>query len=205
MAESKATPEVVWQILREVGELQKETARERKKTEAERRKTEESFQRLQEAQKKTEETLNKTRGDFTCKWGDFMESLIQGDLQKLLRERGIAVEKILRKVSVGRSDKTVAMEFDLVAVNGKEVVVVEVKTTLTGEKIDKFIKRLENFRAIFPEYKERKIYGCVAYLGEHKESARESEENGLFVIKALEGASNISTIVNPPDFRPRLF
>ena len=197
-----ATPESVWKILREVGELQKQNQKERermaKEHKADQKKTEVSLRELRKS-------LDKASGNFNNKWGQFMERLIQGDLLKLLGERGIAVEKILPKVCLGRPDKSIAMEFDLIAVNGEEVVVVEVKTTLTGEKIDKFVKRLKNFRDIFPEYNDKKIYGCVAYLGEHKESVKESLANGLFVIQALGRAGHLSTIVNPLDFRPQLF
>ena len=177
---------------------EKMEAKLRKIQEEDRKKTEKSFRKMQRS-------LDKASGNFTSKWGTFMESLVQGDLLKLMGARGIAVEKILPKVCLGRADKTIAMEFDLIAINGEEVVVVEVKTTLTNGKIDKFIKKLENFKNIFPEYKDKKIYGCVAYLGEHEKSARESEENGLFVIKAPGGVSNIATIINPLDFKPRPF
>ena len=52
------------------------------------------------------------------------------------------------------------------AVNGKEIVAIEVKTTLTVKKVQKFIDDLKMFKHYFPEYKDRVIYGGVAYLCE---------------------------------------
>ena len=57
-------------------------------------------------------------------------------------------------------------DFDLVALNGRELVDVEVKTTLTKEKVRKSIEQLKKFREYFPGFRDRLIYGGVAFLCE---------------------------------------
>lgn len=202
----------IWQILREVSQTQKELGQSQKKTEeslrelhGEHKKTEESLRELHEVQRRTEKSLEKTNGNFNNKWGTFMEDLVKGDLVKLLNERKIRVKRTSSHLQCYRSDNSTEAEFDLVADNGEEVVVVEVKTTLTGDKIDKFIKKLKGFKKAFPQYKDKKVYGCVAHLGDHKDAVEEAEKNGLFIIKAPGGTSDVSTIVNPQDFKPKQF
>ena len=46
-------------------------------------------------------------------------------------------------------------DFDLVAFNGQELVAVEVKTTLTKEKVRKSIEQLKKFREYFPGFRDR--------------------------------------------------
>ena len=190
------------------------------RTEEAQQRTEEAFrvsrQEVAEAQKETEkairkltENLNKASGDFVNKWGKFLENLVKGDLVKLLKDRGIEVARVQPRL-VYCKDKNEAGDFDLVAMNGKEIVAVEVKTTLTVEKVEKFINSLKRFKEYFPEYKNRRIYGGVAYLsepeGKEAKSAEEyAKENGLFVIVSPGGESNVTTISNPQGFKPKAF
>ena len=78
---------------------------------------------------------------FTSQWGKLVESLVEGDLIRTLNERNIAVRRTLRRVE-GRFGDT-HFEFDIIAINGEEVVIVEVKTTLRPKNIRRFIEKLE--------------------------------------------------------------
>ena len=173
-----------------------------KRTEAAQQKTEAAIQRLTE-------NLNKASGDFVNKWGKFLENLVKGDLVKLLKSWDIEVIRVQPRL-VYYKNKNEVGDFDLVAMNGKEIVAVEVKTTLTVEKVEKFINSLKKFKEYFREYKDRTVYGGVAYLsepeGEEAESAEKyAKENGLFVIVSPGGESNVTTISNPQDFKPKAF
>ena len=55
-------------------------------------------------------------------------------------------------------------EFDILAENGEEVVVVEVKTTLRAEDVTQFLEKLGKFTEYAPGYRGKKIYGAVAYI-----------------------------------------
>ena len=122
-----------------------------------------------------------------------MESLVKGDLIKLLKERGIKVKSALTNLESEYDGKYT--EFDIIAVNGEEVVVVEVKTTLTVSHVNEFIKKLEKFKKWRPEYGDRKVYGAVAYLKADASSNVYADKKKLFVIKAL--ASPMPKILNP--------
>ena len=49
--------------------------------------------------------------------------------------------------------------------NGEEIVVVEVKTNLKNKDVRDFVAKLKKVKTTYlPEYKDKKIYGAVAYL-----------------------------------------
>ena len=136
-----ATPEEIWNILREVAESQKETDR-----------------RMQE----TDLRLRKLDELFNGQWGKLMESLVDGDLVRLLNQRSIAVDHTITNAKKNYGERR--WEFDILAVNGEEVVVVEVKTTLKVDDVDYFVQRLQDFAELMPEFADRRIYGAVAYV-----------------------------------------
>ena len=187
---------------RELKEAQKETGREHKELH---RKFKVEQQKTEEAIRRVSESLDKASGNFNNKWGSFMENLVKGDLVRLLNERDIQVVKTLSRVPFYRSKGEQEGEFDLIAVNGEEVVIVEVKTTLMPSHVDYFIEKLKKFRNVFPEYSDKRIYGSIAYLDDNNMAANYAKDKGLFVIKAPGGESHVSMITNAPDFTPKLF
>ena len=93
-------------------------------------------------------------------------------------------------------------EFDIVAGNGAEVVVVEVKTTLRSEDVTHFLDKLRRFTVYEPRYRGEKIYGAAAYLKADGAVAKYAERQGLFVIRAT---GDSASIINAQDFRPAVF
>ena len=165
---------------------------------------------LKESNRELTKNLNEANGNFNNKWGKFLENLVKGDLVKLLSERNIKVDRIQpRLIICGPTGREIG-DFDLVAINGNEIVAIEVKTTLTKEKVEKFIGRLKMFKKYFPEYGDKVIYGGVAFLCEPEDeeargAAEYAEENGLFVIFSPGGSSNVTTMSNSKDFKPKSF
>ena len=220
----KATAEEVWAAIEALEKASEKASakfrRDFEKSEEARLRGEEALrkaqQRTEEAQQKTEKVLqeltknlNRASGDFTNKWGQFLENLVKGDLVKILKGRNIEVVRVQPRLVYYENGRE-AGEFDLVAVNGKEVVAVEVKSTLTIQKVQKFIDKLKMFKEYFPEFRNRIIYGSVAYLCEPEDeevkgAAKFSQEHGLFVIVSPGGQSNVTTISNPQEFKPTKF
>ena len=197
-----ATLGEVWATIEALGKAQQKVAEAQQRTEEAQQKTEESLQKLTDK-------LDKADGGFRNKWGQFLENLVKGDLVKLLGERNIEVKRVQPRMVFYKNGKE-AGDFDLVALNGEEIVAVEVKSTLTVEDVEKFIGHLKKFKEYFDEYKNNVIYGGVAYLCESidKEAggaAEYAEENGLFVIVSPGGQANVTTVSNPKDFKPKAF
>ncbi len=137
---------------------------------------------------------------FNGQWGKLIETLVEGDLVALLKERGIRVNHTWtnRKLAF----EGYRREVDILAVNGNEVVAVEVKTTMKVADVDYFLKMLPHFKKLAPEYRNHTVYGAVAYLKADESSDAYAERKGLFVIRAT-GSS--ASITNNDRFEPRAF
>ena len=159
-----------------------------------------SLQELSEAQKDTDRRLKKLGKLFTSQWGALIESLVEGDLVNLLQSWNIPVRHT-HSHSHGRRNGE-HFEFDILAVNGEQVVVVEVKTTLRPEDVNHFLGKLARFTVYEPEYNGKTIYGAVAYLKASESAPVHAERQGLFVIRAT---GNSASIVNDEQFQPRAF
>ena len=150
--------------------------------------------------------IDKVNGNLTNKWGKFIENLVYGDLLNLLVPWDIEVDRVQPRFVYTKFGENPGGEFDLVAVNSKELVVIEVKSTLEKSDIYRFIEKLQAFRKIpSTDYKDKIIYGGVAYLEVIKHADELAYEKGLFVIKAPGGECKISTITNKKGFKPTKF
>ena len=195
-----ATPEEIWEILREVSENQKETGRQMKETDLKFQETDLKFQETAEQMKGTDQRLKALDKLYNSQWGKLMESLVEGDLVKMLKERGIDVRQTSRNLKNEGGEKN--WEFDLLAVNGDEVVVVEVKTMLKVKDVDHFLNKLGDFKELVSYHKDKKVYGAVAYLKADQSSNIYAEKKGLFVIRAT-GSS--AKIINDEGFQAKKF
>ena len=210
----KATIDDVWEAIKATEEARLRGEEARIKGEAALR---ESHLQTQKEVRELNESLKEANGNFNNKWGHFLENLLEDDLVKLLNDRGIKVEEVFPRLVVKKSG-LVTGEYDLVAVNGEEVVVVEVKTTLEKDDVGRFLKKLAAFKSRVSTYKDKTIYGAVAYMGlkdpkkdkskefkQYKSAFEMAQEKGLFLIQSPGGAKDVSKIVNKEGFKPAEF
>ena len=185
--------------MKETDRRMKETDRRMEESRLESRRREKESRRRE---KETDRRLKKLDELFTSQWGKLIESLVEGDLVKLLKMRGITVDKTLvRREYIEVPGKPLA-EFDLIACNGNETVVIEVKTTLRVEDVDHFLKSMKLFRTAMPRFQNDIIYGGVAYINVVGSADKYAQKKKLFAIKAT-GSS--SSIINAEDFKPQTF
>ena len=164
------------------------------------RRTDEYMQETARQMRETDRRLQKAEDLFTTQWGKLMQSLVRGDLVRLLDGRGIGVRSLAQQTLARRGGES--YEVDILAVNGEEIVVVEVKTTLRPEDVRRFRSKLGRFKEWWPEYRDRTVYGAMAFLQAADGVALHAERQGFFVIRAT---GDSASIVNVEDFEPRVF
>ena len=196
----KITLDDILVSIRELTESQKETDRQIKGLGKSQAETDRQLKETDRQLKETDRQLKRTDAHFNTQWGRLVESLVEGDLVKKFNERGISVQRTVSnaKATVNQQE----YEFDIIAINGDQVIVVEIKTTLRAKDVDYFTIKLNNFKNFFPEYNDKKIHGAVAYIRSDSGVVRYSEKNGLFVIRAT---GNSSSIINAENFFPASF
>lgn len=131
------------------------------------------------------------------------DSLLKGELSKQLSEKGININVTSQKPR--RMTKSGIMEeskINILAQSDEKIVAVIVHTDCNKQDVDHFLEVLQDFTRFFKYYKDKTIYGAMAYLNLQKEADKYAEEKGLFVIKATDESFNIT---NKPGFKPKDF
>ena len=168
------------------------------------RRMQETDRRQQETARQMKETDRKLKevgrqlGALGNRIGVFVQEMVKPGLVRLLRERGIDVHRTFPNIEVSRNGS--AMEIDLLACNGDEVVVVEVKSKLETEDVKEHIERIGKFRRLFPEYKDHTILGAVAGMTVSENVAAFAEKSGFFVIAP---SGEDVTFLNSTGFEPK--
>jgi Holliday junction resolvase-like predicted endonuclease len=150
--------------------------------------------------KETDKQIKEANALFTSQWGKLIESLVKGDLVNILKNRGIDVHDTSERRKGNHEGEN--YEFDIIAHNGTEIVIVEVKTTLRVNDVKSFLSKLSKAKLWLAEYKNFKIYGAIAYLKAEEASDIMAMNNGLFSIRAT---GNSAAITNAADFVPVTF
>ena len=162
MSQANPTLDDVWRLFQETDRLIKESAQEtdRKFQETERLMKEAALETDRKF-KETDKGLKDLKDLFTSQWGRLMEALVEGDLVPLLTQRGIPVSDTSTRLKGKRPDGG-NYEFDILAHNGTEMVVVEVKTTLRPDDVKHFLYKLDHLKGWIPRYAHNRIYGAMA-------------------------------------------
>ncbi len=164
---------------------------------------EELMQEMKETDRRMKETdkqIKKNEASFNSRWGRLVESLVEGDLVAMLQEKGVHVYQIYRNISQSGSDDN--FEYDIIAANGQEIVVVEVKTTLKAQDVKDFLVSMSKVTTRMPRFKDNTVYGAIAWLKSDEQAHVYAEKQGLFVIRAT---GNSASIINKDNFKPQIF
>jgi len=171
--------------------------------------TDAQIMELKESQKKTDAQMRRTDAkldrigrqlaDLGLVQGEVAEELFYRNLPALFRKRKVKFREVRRNVK-----KKGAGEYDIVAVDGGRVLVVEVKNKLNKRMVDQFIeKRLPRFKELFPEYSRLRLEGGIGALVVRDDVGRYAEKAGLYVLTQTDEGG--ATLLNRDDFKPRAF
>ena len=194
------TFEKVWEMFQETDRIIKEHWAAIRETDRQMQETDRMIKDTAKQMKETDKKIDKIYGLYSNQWGDLVESLVSGCLVKILNERGIMVRDAYRERE-GRYGN-INYEFDLIAGNGKEIVVTEVKSTLTPKDVEHFLYKLAHIRTWIESYQEKTIYGAVAFLKQAANADKQAMNKGLLVIRAT---GDSASIINPEGFKPKPF
>jgi hypothetical protein len=121
-------------------------------------------------------------GDIGHSMGDSAEEFFYNSLEE---------NKVLGTVKFDFMSKNVKQkkhrqedEYDIFMENGNSVGIIEVKQKVKQDHITKLIsKKAENFRILFPDYTDYKLYVGIAGLSFEPKAEKLATENGLVVLK----------------------
>ncbi len=148
------------------------------------------------AQQKTDEQLAKTDaqlartdvkldkiaklvGNIANNQGDSAEEFFYRSLINDPHLGQLHFDTIYRNLPANK--KNLQDEFDIVLVNETSIAIIEVKQKAHPNLIDDMlVRKLPNFRALFPYYEKLKLYGAIASMVSNNKLVEKAKEAGLF-------------------------
>jgi hypothetical protein len=145
--------------------MKEDTRRMKEQMELDTARMKEDTRRMKEHMERDNRQMKKTWGDLANKMGTVAEDVVAPNIPRLaVEEFGMTEVEDLqcRARRTSRRGERRWREYDIVCAGPDKVVVVEVKSTPTLEKIREVPARLEEFFDFFPEYEGRELIGVFA-------------------------------------------
>ncbi|MDC9728316.1 MAG: hypothetical protein PSN04_03170 [Methyloprofundus sp.] len=165
-------------------EQMKRTDEQMKRTDEQMKRTDEQLKRTDEQMKRTDEKLERIGirlGNVTNNQGDVAEEFFYNSLIKNTHLGNLQFDDITRNMEKHRGK--IQEEYDLFLTNGNAIAVVEVKYKAHSNDLNKLERKINNFKKLFPIYKDYKLYGALASFFVNDDTKREALERGYFVLQ----------------------
>jgi hypothetical protein len=189
---------------------QEETQRELQRTRVEVQKAAQSVREASLSQKATDQQIKELGiqlGRLGEKFGSFTEGMAFPSMRQILEQRFhadvIGTRMIGRNIDPNNGGHR--MELDVIAYANRgldEVYVVEVKSHLREDGLQRMIRNLKDFHKFFPGHQGKKVYGILAYVDAPEDVCRRAVESGLYVARIHDGLFEIEV---PEGFKPWAF
>ena len=192
------TFEIFWEAFMESGRRMEEAQKKRDHEMAELSK---KLKEQNESTRKTVHELSKNIGGLGNSFGRFVEGMFVPDLYEKFNEIGFSFyEQSVDKVI--RSGKRIIAEIDVVLENSKQMMLVEIKTNLTIQDIDRHMERIDTMRKYLDERGDKRILlGSVAGGFASKDAFRYAQEKGFYVV--LQNGDAVSIAEMPEGLNAR--
>ena len=166
------TKEDLAEAILEIKELQKETNERFKETDERFKKTDGFIKNLSI----NIDGISRTQGEIT---EDYFFNILKEDK----RVGELKFDNIERNL-YQYARHNLKGEYDIIMFNGDSVLIVEIKNKIRNKDIDNLKnKQIANFRELFPNYRDFKIYGAVAGFTIKDELIKKATDEGFFVLQ----------------------
>ena len=136
------------------------------------------------SQKETDRKLQKVSdmlGGISANQGDVAEDFFYNSfiIDNHLGE--IAFDDITKNMEKHRGE--IQEEYDIFLTNGEAIAIIEVKYKAHLADIKKLDRKFNNFKKLFPIYKDYKLYGAMASFYFNKDTKDELLKQGYFIVE----------------------
>jgi len=125
------------------------------------------------------ESLNTKVGGIGNSNGFYAEDIFFYSFSKTKTIGNMTFDCIYR--NLGCSRKGLEDEFDIVCLNTSVAVIIETKYNFHPNDVETVLRKVDNFRILYPVYKEYKIFGGIAGLTIRQETIDAAKQLGFFV------------------------
>jgi len=159
---------------------------------------------LKSSQKKTDDKMIETQeslkrigkmvGNISNNQGDIAEEFFYNSLKAKPSMAGINYDFIDKNVT--RNKNNIEDEYDILLVNGKDIVIIETKYKAHTSDVEKLInKKYNNFKKLYPEYKDYTHHLGLASFNMNEDVKEFASKNNVILLQRK--GDLIETIVPP--------
>ena len=155
-----------------------------KATDEQMKRTEELVASLAVAHQESARKLDKLAelyGNVGKNQGDVAEEFFLNSLLKDNHLGSVHFEDVV--TNMGKHRDQIQEEYDLVMTNGDAIGMVKVKYKAHTNDLDKLDRKMQNFKKLFPIYRNYKQYGAIASFHINDDAKREALRRGYFVLQ----------------------
>ena len=155
-----------------------------KQTNAQMKQTDAQMKRTDAQMKRTDEKLERMGirlGNISQNQGDVAEDFFYQSLIKDNHLGDLYFDDITKNMEKHRGN--IQEEYDLFMTNGDSIAIVEVKYKAHKNDLDKLDRKMNNFKKLFPIYKDYKLYGALAAFHINDDAKEEIFNRGYFALQ----------------------
>jgi hypothetical protein len=170
---------------------QRETSEKMKLTDEQIKLTGEQIKITGEQMKQTDEQLKRTDaklerigamvGSISHNQGDVAEEFFYQSLISNNRLGSITFDDITKNMEKHKGN--LQEEYDLFMTNGDSIAIVEVKYKAHINDVKRLERKFNNFKKLFPIYKDYKLYGALAAFHMNDDAKEETLNQGFFALQ----------------------
>jgi len=150
--------------------------------------------------RESKDQFNERLGSYINLFGDFTEYTMAPKLCEKFNKLGFDFSRSIRNTKVKDENNNIFFETDAVLENYDKAMIVEIKTQLTFERVNKHIERLEKMRKYADLHGDKRTFlGAVAGVVVTDEVRKYALNQGFYLIEP-EGED---LTITPPNGKPK--
>jgi hypothetical protein len=139
-----------------------------------------------EATEKSFTAMHEELGGMGSSNGAYAEDYFANAMEEKMEFAGQKYTEIARNVNKKRKSKNMQDQFDVVLYNGESVAIIEIKYRARTEDLQQMVdKKAPNFRALFPYYKDYKVYLGLGSMSFNEQVSAKAHELGIGLLKQV--------------------
>ena len=201
MPETQSTnPPTFESVWASIQESRKEMQEYWEQSEKERQEYREQLKETERILKEQAENNNKSIGALTNLFGDMTEAMVAPKICRKFEELGLYFPKANPNSRLDDWVNNISFEVDIMLENGEKAMLIEVKTKLTKERINKHIQRLKKMRKYADLSGDKRTFlGAVAGIVVTDETRKYALSKGLYFIEY----AGETFYITPPKGEPK--
>ena len=144
---------------------------------------EESSRRFEEINAKTNAAITRISTEFLGVTGHIVEGLASSAVDEVFKAAGLPLLHFGKNIKPKHPEANSQMEVDVMLGNDRFTVPVEVKANFTKKKVKRFLRKMEMFRPLFPEYCDRDVLAAVCAINYENGADQFAHDEGLLVLR----------------------